>query len=328
MIGRYSDLDVYREIFNSGDFLKLAAGAALIPVALVVKTIWDSAGAVMAPADFFLILSVLVNGGPIVLEAAKGLAGRRMNVDELVSIAILACLINGNYLEAAVVSAIMVFGALLEEAVSDSARDAVRRLIEVTPDRAVVERDGREMEIKVDRILEGDILPVKEGQVIAVDGEVMEGRAAVQEASLTGEPLPVPKAPGAAVYGGTTCVEGFIRVRALKVGEDTTIGKIVNMVQAAEQSKTRGVKIVDRYASWFTPVILLAALATYLVTLDATRAITVLIVGCPCSFLLAGPVTTVAAVGRAAKSGILVKGGSTLKILPGPASSVLTKPEP
>jgi Zn2+/Cd2+-exporting ATPase len=137
--------------------------------------------------------------------------------------------------------------------------------------------------------------------------------AAVQEASITGEPIPVRKGVQDRVYAGTICVEGFVRIKTLKVGADATIGKIIQMVRAAELSKVSSTKIVDQYAAWFTPVILAAALATFLMTQDVTRAITVLIVGCPCSFLLAGPVTTVAAIGRAARAGILVKGGKYLE---------------
>ena len=313
MIGRYAKLNVYQEIFKSDDFFKLAAGAALIPVALMIQSFDISIVSRLSLTDFILLVSIAVNGFPIIIEAVKGLAAREVNVDELVSIAIIACLLNGNYLEAAVVASIMVFGALVEEAVSDSARDAIRKLVEITPQTAMVERGGREVEVPVDQIRVGDILPVREGQVIAVDGEVLDGRAAVQEASLTGEPVPVKKENGDKVYAGTVVAEGFIRIQTLKVGEDATIGKIINMVKAAEQSKIRGTKIVDRYAAWFTPVILGAALITFFITGDITRAITVLIVGCPCSFLLAGPVTTVAAIGRAARAGILVKGGQYLE---------------
>ncbi|MCG8686978.1 MAG: cadmium-translocating P-type ATPase, partial [Desulfobacterales bacterium] len=310
MIGRYADLNVYREIFKSRDFYKFAAGAVLIPAAMIVQ---GREGAGISLADIILMASVLLNGGPIVIEAVKGLVERRINVDELVSIAIIACVLNQNFLEAAIVSAIMVFGALVEEAVSDSARDAIKKLIEVTPQTAVVVKNGQELEVETSRIKPGDVLIVRQGQVIAVDGRVIEGQAAVQEASLTGEPVPVRKKRGDSVYAGTSCADGFIQIETLKVGDDAAIGKIIKMVRGAEQSKTQGSKIVDRYAAWFTPVILAAALVTFFVTWDLTRAITVLIVGCPCSFLLAGPVTTVAAVGRAARSGILVKGGKYLE---------------
>ncbi|MCG8616176.1 MAG: cadmium-translocating P-type ATPase [Desulfobacterales bacterium] len=317
MIGRYAKLNVYREIFNQEDFFKLAGGAALIPVALMIHALEVSPLAGISLTDVILLISVAVNGFPIVMEALKGLAAREVNVDELVSIAIIACVLNGNFLEAAVVSAIMVLGALVEEAVSDSARDAIKKLVEVTPKTALVERGGKAIELPVEQIRPGDVLPIREGEVIAADGIVLEGRAAIQEASLTGEPLPVKKETGDDVFAGTVCAEGYVKIQAVKVGKDAAIGKIITLVQGAEQSQTTGARIVDRYAAWFTPVILLASLVTFLVTGDINRAITVLIVGCPCSFLLAGPVTTVAAVGRAARSGILVKGGQYLENIAG-----------
>lgn len=312
MIGRYASLNVYQEIFSSADFVKLAFGTLLIPVSAVLAPS-DIPGLPLSRPELALVLSILVNGGPIILSAAKGLVRKQLNVDELVSLAIIACIINQNYFEAAVVAAIKVFGALVEEAVSDSARDAIRKLTQVTPDKAVVLKEGKECPVETSKIRPGDILLVRQGQVIAVDGLVLEGQAGVQEASLTGEPLPVRKEEGDTVYAGTACVDGYLKLESTRVGTDSAIGKIIGLVEGAEQSKLGSTRIVDRYAAWFTPVILGIALAAFAVTQDLSRAVTVLIVGCPCSFLLAGPVTTVAAVGRAARSGILVRGGQYLE---------------
>ena len=313
MIRRHADLTLYREIFKSKDFIRVALGASLIPMALALDHTHLMLTWAVPPAGLLLIFSILVNGLPIIRDAALGLLKKRINVDELVSIAILACVINGNFLEAAVVSAIMVFGALVEEAVSDSARNAIQSLIEITPETAVVEKNGQEVSLKVSDIQKGDVLVVRPGETICVDGEITGGKTAVDESSITGESIPVGKQPGDGVYAGTLNIDGFVRIKALKLGEDSTIGKIIRMVKAAEQSKTDSAKIVDQYASWFTPVILACAALAYLATRDASRAVTVLIVGCPCSFLLAGPVSTVAAIGRAAKAGILVKGGKYLE---------------
>ena len=314
MIGRYAKLNVYQEIFRSSDFYRVAGGAALIPVALIVGWITEAGLlASLSLKDLVLILSVGINGLPIVMEAVKGVMAKEVNVDELVSIAIIACLLTGNFLEAAVVSAIMVAGALIEEAVSDSARNAIEELVEMTPDTATLLKNGEEMTVKVETIRKGDLIVVRSGDVIAVDGVIVEGSTSVDEASITGESVPVDRVSGDDVYAGTTCVDGFIKVEATRVGEDSTFGKIVEMIQAAEESKTQSARIVDEYAKWFTPVILACALLALLFTGDITRAITVLIVGCPCSFLLAGPVTTVAAISRAAKEGVLVKGGGYLE---------------
>ena len=313
MIGRHAHLDVYKEIFNSEDFMKTAVGAGLIPLALLLKNVGTDLVAGLSLFDLILLISVTINGLPIIKEAISGIINREVNVDELVSIAIIACLINGNYLEAAVVSAIMVVGALIEEAVSDSARNAVKELVSLSPDTAIVEKDGREVEMPVKEIKVGNILVVKPGQTIPVDGDVVDGVSAVDEAAVTGEPIPKKKAVGDTVFSGTISTDGCIKVKAMKVGADSTMGKIVGMITAAEQSKVDSSRIVDKYAGWFTPVILGLAALTWLATGDVTRAITVLIVGCPCSFLLAGPVATVATIGRAARDGIMVKGGIYLE---------------
>ena len=313
MIRRHANLNVYKEIFRSKDFIRTALGALLIPPAYLTKGTDLQILPTLSAMNTLLIISILINGVPIIIEAVKGIAQRRVNVDELVSIAIVACIVTGNFLEAAVVSAIMVAGALVEEAVSDSARNAIEALVEMTPDTAILEKNGEELTVKVSQIVQGDIILVKTGGIIPVDGTVADGACAVDESAVTGESVPKPKAQGDEVWAGTLNTDGFIRVRAERVGRDSTMGKIVEMVTAAEQSKVQSAKIVDRYAGWFTPVILSCALLTFIITWDIERAITVLIVGCPCSFILAGPVATVSAIGNASRQGILVKGGIYLE---------------
>lgn len=313
MIGRHADLSVYRELFRSEDFIKVSFGVFLIPLSFLLPKIQIVPTINLSLLDIVLLLSIAINGLPIIVEAVKGLLSKEINVDELVSVAVIACVLNGNYLEGAVVSAIMVFGALVEEAVSDSARNSIRKLVEITPKTTVVEKNGKEIEVDIKKVGLGDIVVLKAGDTIAVDGTVIEGSTAVDESSITGESIPAQKTPGDQVFAGTLCTNGFIRIRADKVGKDSTIGRIIQLIEGAEQQKTRSGKIVDTYAAWFTPIILSAATLTYLFTGDLTRTITVLIVGCPCSFLLASPVTTVAAIGRAAKSGIVVKGGKYLE---------------
>ncbi len=313
MIGRYADLNIYEEIFKSTDFYKVFASALLIPIAMLFSSVGISLNSSLMVGDIILLLSVLINGLPIIMNALKGIAAKQINVDELVSIAIIACVLSANFLEAAIVSAIMVVGTLVEEAVSDSARNAIKELIEITPKTAVVERDGIEVKVKVSKIILGEILLIKAGETISVDGKILHGSTSVDESSITGESIPVFKDTGSRVYAGTQCLDGYIKVEAQRLGRDSTLGKIITMIKSAEQSRIQATRIVDIYAKWFTPVILSVAILTYLITSDVTRAITILIVGCPCSFLLAGPVATVAAIGRAAKSGILVKGGHYLE---------------
>lgn len=313
MIGRHGNLNVYQEIFKSRDFFRVAAGGMLIPAALALTRAGGLPVLHFSASDLVLMASIAINGVPIMMEAFRGMVKRQINVDELVSIAILACVINGNFLEAAVVSAIMVFGALVEEAVSDSARNAIQQLIKLAPKQATIEKEGLEVRVNVSDIVPGETIVIRAGETIAVDGVIASGATSVDESSITGESIPVVKRVNDPVYAGTLCVDGFIKAEATQVGENSTIGKIIRMVREAEESKTESAGIVDRYAAFFTPVILFVAALTFAVTQDITRAITVLIVGCPCSFLLAGPVSTVAAIGRAAKAGILVRGGRSLE---------------
>ena len=158
MIGRYADLNVYQEIFKSDDFYRVMAGAALIPMALLASAANISFLSYTSLVDALLLLSILINGLPIIINAVKGVMNRQVNVDELVSVAVIACVINGNFLEAAIVSGIMVFGTLIEEAVSDSARQAIQKLIEITPEKALIEQEGKETSVRVADIKIGDIL--------------------------------------------------------------------------------------------------------------------------------------------------------------------------
>jgi Cd2+/Zn2+-exporting ATPase len=313
MIGRHGESRIYRELFRSKEVLKCLCGVLLIPVADLLDAVPLSPAPSFSLGDALFLASLALNGLPIVVAAGKGLLAGEINVDELVGIALVACLMTGSYAEGAIVAAIMVFGALLEEAVSDKARDSIRALVAATPDAAVVERDGVETAIEVREVRRGDVLVIRAGDAIPVDGTIVEGATSVNEASITGESIPADRMPGEAVYAGTACVDGFVRIRADRVGEDSAMGRIIRLVETAERQKTDGGRIVDKYAAWFTPAILAIAAITWLATGDMARSITVLIVGCPCAFLLASPVSAVAAIGRAARSGILVKGGKHLE---------------
>ncbi len=310
MIGRFSKLGTYRELLNIKDFLKVGLGGLFA----LASFFWDwnhesysNVGMIMA------LISIGINGIPIIWEALTGLLGKKVNVDELVSIAIIACLISGEFLTAATVSFVMVLGALIEEATSESARKAIRSLINITPKCATVINNGHEEVKPIDEVRVGDVLLVKPGERIPVDAVIINGSSAVDESSITGEPIPIEKTKGASVYSGTITQNGVIRIKTTKIGEDTTLGKIIKLVSEAEAHKPVSVKLIDRYAKWFTPTILCCAGFTWAITGDFTRAVAVLIVGCPCALILAAPTAIVATIGRAAKSGILVKGGQYLE---------------
>ncbi len=306
MIGRFSKLGTYRNLLNTKDFIKTAVGGLFALAAFL----WDwHSGADTSAGTFLALISIGINGLPIIWEAVKGLYEKRVNVDELVSIAIAACLLSGEFLTAATVSFVMVLGALIEEATSESARRAIRSLMDIAPERATVIRNGSEEVIPVEEVKVGDLLIVKPGERIPVDAEIEKGSMAIDESSITGEPIPVEKTAGDTVYSGTMIQNGVIKIRASRVGEDTTLGRIINLVSKAEAHKPVSVKLIDRYAKWFTPAILCCAGITWAVTGEFGRAVAVLIVGCPCALILAAPTAIVASVGRAAKWGVLIKGG-------------------
>jgi len=310
MIGRFSHLGSYKELRNFNDFIRAAAGG-LLALAGYFLAGTDT------PETFAGILtlggSVAINGLPIIWGAFQGVRRREVNVDELVSLAIVASLAAGELLSAAVVSFVMVMGTLIEGATSESARKAIRELIQVAPQHATVLENGSPIVKTVASIKVGDIIVVKPGERIPVDARIVSGSTAIDEASITGESIPVEKQTGNTVYSGTLNLTGVLQVEATKVGEDTTLGKIIKLVAEAEAHRPQSVSIIERYARWFTPAILACAALALVVTGDPRRAITVLIVGCPCALILAAPTAIVATISRAAKAGILIKGGIFLE---------------
>ncbi|NLA11328.1 MAG: cadmium-translocating P-type ATPase, partial [Firmicutes bacterium] len=256
---------------------------------------------------------LVILGGPIIVEALKGIMRKELNVDELVSLAIIASAVIGEYLPAAIVALIMVLGSLLEEYTAQKARSAIDSLIQLAPDEAIVMRGNKEVAIPVKEIRVGDRLLIRTGNKVPIDGRVIRGEALLNQASLTGESDPVEKAVEDSVYAGTVIYSGMLEVEATKVGEDTTLGKLIELVQEAEKQKAPAVRLVDRYARYFTPVIIALGLIVFLITKDIYRAITVLIVGCPCAFILASPTAVVSALGNASRNGVLIKGGDVLE---------------
>lgn len=313
MIGRFAKPGVYRELLTSIDFYTTFAGGLLAAVSYILDRGRPSPGyAGMALA----LASVAINGLPIIWGAIRGLLRRRINVDELVSLAIAASLAQGEFLTAAVVGFVMTLGGLIERATSESARRAIKSLIRMTPQTAI-RLDGQDAQqvVPVEQVAAGDRILVKPGDRIPVDAVILSGISTVDESSMTGEHLPRQVRAGDSILAGTLNHNGVLEARAVKVGRDTTLGKVIQMVGDAERHRPEAVRLIDRYARWFTPAILACAAAAWWLTGEAGRAVAVLIVGCPCALILAAPTATVAALGRAATAGVLVKGGQYLERL-------------
>ena len=310
MIGRFSNLGVYQELFRLKIFYIATVAAILALLSYIIDHGNPSTSFV---GNALALVSVAINGAPIIWGAARGLLERRINVDELVSLAIVASLIQGEFLTAAVVSFVMTFGGLIEEVTSDSARKAIKSLIQISPETATVLKGGEEKTVPVKNVSVGDHIIIKPGDRIPVDGRILSGVSAVDESAMTGESIPVEKQIGDDILAGTLNHNGVIRAQTIRIGKDTTLGKVIKLVSEAELHRPAAVRLIDRYATWFTPVILTCAAIAWILTNDVNRAVAVLIVGCPCALILAAPTATVATLGRAARAGILVKGGQYLE---------------
>jgi len=310
MIGRFSKLGTYKELFDLKAVLRVALGGMM---ALVGFFLTGSESIPRVFGQALILASVCINGLPIIWGAVEGIRRKKINVDELVGLAIIASVLSGEFLGAAVVSFVMVLGALVEEATGESARQAIRSLMKITPKFATIISGDKEKERPISEIKIGDILLVKPGERVPVDGTVVGGMTSVDESSITGEPIPVEKGVDDPVYAGGLNQNGVVKVRANKIGEDSTLGRVIQLVSQAEAHQPESVGLIDRYAKWFTPAIIACAGLAWAVTGELDRAITVLIVGCPCALILAAPTAIVAAISRAAKSGVLVKGGQYIE---------------
>lgn len=310
MIGRFAKPGVYEELLQNRDFIKVGFGFFLALAGFVVGRLLP--GQILV-SQILILASVAINGLPVIVGAARGILERKVNVDELLALAIIACLLNGEFLTAAVVSSIMVLGALIEEATAESARKSIQALIKVSPKKATVVRDGQTQTVPVEQVRVGDILLIKPGEQVPVDGLVLEGTSALDESAITGEAMPIEKTVGDPLYAGTLNHNGLLRVQAERIGENTTLGQVIRLVSEAEAHKPKTIAFIDRFAKYFTPLILGCASAAWLLTGDFSRVVAVLIVGCPCALILAVPTATVAAIGRAARAGILVKGGQHIE---------------
>jgi len=310
MIGRFSRLGEYRELFRRREALQCLAGGTLALCAFL----WEARSLQPAwTATALAWASAALTGLPIVWGAARGLLRRRVNVDELVALAIAASLMQGEVLTAAVVGFIMALGSEVEEAISDSARRSIRALAAMTPQEAGLITPEGVKSVPVAAIRPGDRILVRPGESIPVDGVVATGRSAVDESSITGESVPRERGEGEEVLAGTLSYNGVLEITAGRVGADTTLGRVMRLVEEAEAHKPAAVRFVDRYARWFTPLVLTLAGLAWAVSGEASRAVAVLVAGCPCALLLAAPTATVAAVARAARAGVLVKGGVQLE---------------
>ena len=282
-------------------------------IALVVS-IFDLWSLPFEPAWVAIVLC----GVPIILEACIGLITKfDIKADVLVSIALVAAVIIGEDFAAGEVAFIMQLGALMEEMTVSKARAGIEKLVRLTPQTARVLRGGREELIEASHVQVGDILRVIPGETIPVDGVILSGQTSVNQAVMTGESLPVDKKAGDTVASGTVNQFGAFTMEAKKVGEDSSIQRMIRLVQSADAGKAKIVGIADRWATWIVVAALSAAAATWFVTGEIIRSVTILVVFCPCALVLATPTAIMAGIGNVTKHGFLVREGDALERLAG-----------
>lgn len=262
-------------------------------------------------------VTVTISGVPLMVLACRRLVYNRgiskISSALLITIAMVASVAIGDLFAAGEVAFIMAIGEILEDLTTDRAKRGLKNLINLSPTVGRVIVDGREETVAVQKIRKGDIIRILPGESIPVDGVVISGETSVDQSVMTGESLPIDRSVGDDVFSGTVNCFGAIDIRATKVGEDSSLQKLIRMVEEAENKKAPMARVADRSASFLVPIALLIAVITLFVTKDITRAVTVLVVFCPCALVLATPTAIMAAIGQATKHGVIIKSGEALE---------------
>lgn len=298
----------------SGLPMTLLAGAVLL-LSFILPRVGAAWGADLA------WVAVIVCGVPLLYLAVWRLIHNRgvskISSALLICIGMIAALLIGDLFAAGEVAFIMALGALLEDMTTNRAKKGLTNLIRLTPQQGRRLTEGKEETIPVEQIRAGDLLRVLPGELIPVDGVIVAGETSVDQSIMTGESLPVDKTVGDEVFSGTVNRFGAVDLRATKVGEDSSLQKLIRMVQDAENKQAPTQRIADKWASWLVPVALAIAVIAWIATKDVVRAVTVLVVFCPCALVLATPTAIMAAIGQATKHGVIIKSGEALETMGG-----------
>lgn len=281
-----------------------------------------------------MIASTIIAGTPIFKNAFQAIRYRIVGIDALVTIAVTGAIFIGEFWEAAAVTFLFMLGNYLESRTIEKTRSSIKALLDLAPDTAKVLRDGEEIELSPDEVVKDDLVVAKPGEKISVDGTVIEGNAYVNQAAITGESIPVNKNLENQVFSGTIIESGYLIIKADRVGEDTTFARILQMVEEAQDKKAKTQKFLEKFSRFYTPGIIILAIALYLVTKDIVLALTLLVIACPGALVISTPVSIVAGIGNGAKHGVLVKGGEimeklgTIKVLAFDKTGTLTVGKP
>ncbi len=258
---------------------------------------------------------VLLMGYPVFRKVVTAAFRGQVVAHALMALGAAAALAAGEWVTAAIVVFFMRTGDYIEGYTTDKARDSLRSLSEFAPAKAILWKDGEEKEVSADKVRPGDMVVVRPGGKIPVDGEVAEGTATVNQSAITGESMPLEVSEGSRVYASSIVQGGRVLIRATAVGKETTFGKIIHLVEQAEARKGPVQRYADKFSAWYLPVVAAIALLTWLLSGSVMSTVAVLVVACSCAFALATPVALLAAIGSGAREGILVKGGKYLEVL-------------
>jgi Cd2+/Zn2+-exporting ATPase len=260
-----------------------------------------------------LIIASVLGIAPIAIQAFQALKVKVVSIDVLVTIAVTGAFLIKNFEESAIVTFLFLFGAYLEQRTLNKTRSAIKELTEMAPESALKQMENGEFEeVEVDEVDVGDILLVKTGAKVPVDGTVLTGEGHINEASITGESVPVGKKKDSQVFAGTILENGTLQIVADRVGEDTTFGKIIELVEEAQDSKSEAERFIDRFSKYYTPAVLVLAIIIWLILRDIELAITILVLGCPGALVIGVPVSNVAGIGNGARNGVLLKGSEVI----------------
>lgn len=286
----------------SGIFLVISLALSILDISALIDPAWGTVIISGIPLIYLSIWRIIHNPGISKISSAL-----------LISIAMLAAISIGDLFAAGEVAFIMAIGAILEDKTTERAKKGLKKLAELAPWEGRLIENGNEKIIPVETIKQRDILRVLPGETIPADGKIIDGNTSIDQSIMTGEALPVDKETGDSVFCGTINRFGAIDIEATKVGENTSLQKLIHMVKEAENKKAPMQRIADKCASWLVPVALLIAVAAYFATSNIIRAVTVLVVFCPCALVLATPTAIMAAIGQATKHGVIIKSGEALE---------------
>jgi Cd2+/Zn2+-exporting ATPase len=290
-------------------------GVVFVLNAFLVDWCFDSAHTIASASG---MIGAVILGFPIVVVAIKDLKMGRLSINELVAIAVLAAFASGDYKTAGVVAFFMLMGEIIETRTAEGARASIESLIKLTPTKARRIRsdksDKAEEEVPASELAVGDLIRIRPGDNVAADGVIVTGQGSFNQATITGESLPVDKKPGDEVFAGTQNLTGVLEIKVSRAGTDTTLGRVRELILAAEKTKLPIMKIVDQYMGFYTPLVLVIGALVWAFTRDLNRVIAVFVVACPCAFILATPTAMVAALSAAARLGILIKNVADIEL--------------